>query len=64
MTTYIYDTAGRTKTRTEGDLITRYAYTAGRLVRTTTPGGKTTETVFDLLGRSVGRIDPILTKGG
>ncbi|MBW1881284.1 MAG: RHS repeat protein, partial [Deltaproteobacteria bacterium] len=69
-TAYVYDSAGRTGTRTErwteGDppeavgLTTQYGYEAGtgRLVTTTTPGSKQWNNHFDTLGRQVGRSDP------
>ncbi len=59
-TTYAYDTAGLTRSRTENpSLTTTTGYDpAGRAVTTTSPGGKVATTVFDTLGRTVGGVDP------
>ncbi len=69
-TTYLYDSAGRTETRTESwteddtgeafNMTTGYGYElgTGRLLTTTTPSGKVWTNHFDRLGRQVGRTDP------
>ncbi len=69
-TAYLYDSAGRTDTRTERwteddaggttfELVTGYGYEpgSGRLLTTTTPGGKVWTNQYDRLGRQTGRSD-------